>query len=84
MVLLISGMITGSILARFEEAFLGTDSFFHSHAHRYGGNAGSQSSTLIIRGMAVNEMSMKDIGTVVWKEIRVALIVGFILSSSPL
>jgi magnesium transporter len=30
--------------------------------------------------MAVNEISMKDIGTVVWKEIRVALIVGFILS----
>ncbi|HOR80888.1 MAG TPA: magnesium transporter, partial [Sphaerochaeta sp.] len=42
--------------------------------------AGSQSSTLIIRGMAVNEISMKDLGTVMWKEIRVALIVGIILS----
>jgi magnesium transporter len=30
--------------------------------------------------MAVNEISMKDLGTVMWKEIRVALIVGVILS----
>jgi magnesium transporter len=82
MVLLFSGMITGSILARFEEAFLVVPILvsFIPMLTDTGGNAGSQSSTLIIRGMAVNEISMKDIGTVVWKEIRVALIVGFILS----
>jgi magnesium transporter len=82
MVLLISGMITGSILARFEEAFLVVPILvsFIPMLTDTGGNAGSQSSTLIIRSMAVNEISMKDIGTVVWKEIRVALIVGFILS----
>ncbi len=82
MVLLFSGMITGSILARFEDAFLVVPILisFIPMLTNTGGNAGSQSSTLIIRGMAVNEISMKDLGTVMWKEIRVALIVGIILS----
>ena len=82
MVLLFSGMITGSILARFENAFLVVPVLisFIPMLTNTGGNAGSQSSTLIIRGMAVNEISMKDLGTVMWKEIRVALIVGVILS----
>jgi len=82
MVLLFSGMITGSILARFEDAFMVLPILvsFIPMLTDTGGNAGSQSSTLIIRGMAVNEISIKDLGTVMWKEIRVALIVGFILS----
>ncbi|MFA7560306.1 MAG: magnesium transporter, partial [Sphaerochaeta sp.] len=82
MVLLFSGMITGGILARFEDAFLVLPILvsFIPMLTDTGGNAGSQSSTLIIRGMAVNEISMKDMATVLWKEIRVALIVGFILS----
>ena len=41
-----------------------------------GGNAGSQSSTLVIRGMALSEISTKDLFAVMWKEIRVSLIVG--------
>lgn len=45
-----------------------------------GGNAGSQSATLIIRGMAVNEITMKHIFIVLWKEIRVSFLVGFMLS----
>ncbi|MGP1520212.1 MAG: magnesium transporter [Treponema sp.] len=46
-----------------------------------GGNAGSQSSTLIIRGLATGEISPKDWLLVLWKESRIAIIVGFILSS---
>lgn len=82
MVLLFSGMITGGILAHFEDAFLVLPILvsFIPLLTDTGGNAGSQSSTLIIRGMAVNEISMKDMATVLWKEIRVAFIVGFILS----
>ena len=38
-----------------------------------GGNCGSQSSTLIIRGLAVGEIEFSDIFKVVFKEIRVAL-----------
>lgn len=82
MVLLFSGMITGSILSRFEDAFLVLPILvsFIPMLTDTGGNAGSQSSTLIIRGMAVNEISNKDLGIVLWKEIRVAFIVGFVLS----
>ena len=46
-----------------------------------GGNAGSQSSTLIIRGLATGEISPRDWLSVLWKESRIAVIVGFILSS---
>jgi len=82
MVLLISGMITGGILSRFEDAFLVLPILvsFIPLLTDTGGNAGSQSSTLIIRGMAVNEISLKDMWGVLWKEIRVALIVGFVLA----
>lgn len=82
LILLVSGMITGFILQRFEDAFLVLPILvsFIPMLTDTGGNAGSQSSTLIIRGMAINEISIKDTGKVVWKEVRVALIVGFILS----
>ena len=44
-----------------------------------GGNAGSQSSTMIIRGMAVGEIEPGDLFKVLWKELRVGIIVGAIL-----
>ena len=44
-----------------------------------GGNAGSQSSTTIIRAMSIGDLEMKDVGRVFWKECRVSLIVGAIL-----
>ena len=44
-----------------------------------GGNAGSQTSTLVIRGMAVGEITFKDFGKVIWKELRVCLVLGGIL-----
>lgn len=46
-----------------------------------GGNAGSQSSTLVIRGMALGELSFRDFFTVLWKEIRVALLLGVVLAA---
>ena len=45
-----------------------------------GGNCGSQSSTLIIRGLATDEIKLKDIFRVLWKEIRVAIVVGIALA----
>lgn len=45
-----------------------------------GGNCGSQSSTLIIRGLTVGEIQFKDIFKVIFKEVRVALLVGFFLA----
>ncbi|MFI3208022.1 MAG: magnesium transporter [Eubacteriales bacterium] len=44
-----------------------------------GGNCGSQSSSLIIRGLAVDEIDFNDIFKVLFKEIRIALLVGVTL-----
>ncbi len=44
-----------------------------------GGNCGAQASTLMIRGIALGEIEFKDIGRVLWKEVRVGLIVGAVL-----
>lgn len=45
-----------------------------------GGNCGSQSSTLIIRGIALNEIQFRDIFRVMFKEFRVSIIVGVVLA----
>ena len=45
-----------------------------------GGNCGSQSSTLIIRGLSVGEIEFKDIFRVIFKEVRVASLVGLVLA----
>lgn len=45
-----------------------------------GGNAGGQASATIIRGIAVNEICFRDIFKVVWKEIRVSIILGLSLA----
>lgn len=45
-----------------------------------GGNSGSQASTMIIRGMAVGEISPSDLAKVVWKELRVGILVGICLA----
>lgn len=83
LVLMISGMITGSILGRYEAAFAVMPLLvtFIPMLTDTGGNAGSQSSTLVIRGMAVGEIQMSDFFRVVWKEMRVSLLVGAVLSA---
>lgn len=82
LVLMISAMLTGKVLEKFERIcgipLLVT---FIPMLTGTGGNAGSQSSTLIIRGMALSEISMKDLGRVIWKEIRVSVLVGLVLSA---
>ena len=46
-----------------------------------GGNAGSQSSTLVIRGLALGEVRPADFLAVLWKELRVSLLVGVVLAA---
>ena len=46
-----------------------------------GGNTGSQAATLIIRGLAMGEVEPSDAAKVLWKEVRIGLIVGVILSA---
>ena len=81
LVLMISSMVTGGILARYEAAFAVIPLLvtFIPMLTDTGGNAGSQSSTMIIRGMAVGEIGTKDIFRVVFKELKVAILVGLIL-----
>lgn len=45
-----------------------------------GGNAGGQASATIIRGIAINEIEFKDFFRVIWKEIRVSILLGLSLS----
>ena len=83
LVLMISGMITGGILGRYEAAFATMPLLvtFIPMLTDTGGNAGSQSSTLVIRGMAVGEIELRDFVKVFWKELRVSLLVGVVLSA---
>ena len=46
-----------------------------------GGNCGSQASVTVIRGISLNEITIKDLFKVIWKEMRVAVIVGCILAA---
>lgn len=81
LILMISSMVTGGILAKYENAFALIPLLvtFIPMLTDTGGNAGSQSSTLIIRGMAVGEIEPSDILQVIWKELRVGVVVGAIL-----
>ena len=46
-----------------------------------GGNSGSQSATMIIRGMALDDIHFSDLGRVIWKELRISLVVGILLGA---
>lgn len=80
-VLMLSSMITGSILTHYETAFAALPLLvsFVPMLTGTGGNAGSQSSTTVIRAMTIGDVEPKDILKIVWKEIRVAVVVGIIL-----
>lgn len=83
LILMISAAFTGGIIKRFESALQSVMvlASFIPMLMDTGGNAGSQSSTLIIRGLALGDMRTNDILKVLWKELRVSCIVGLILSS---
>jgi magnesium transporter len=81
LVLMLSATITGGIISDFTEglAVLPILMAFIPMLMDTAGNAGSQSSTLIIRGMALGEIGMKDVVRVVWEKIRVAAVCGLAL-----
>nr|WP_276981269.1 magnesium transporter [Johnsonella ignava] len=82
LVLMFSSMITGGILSRYEAqiAVLPLLVTFIPMLTDTGGNAGSQSSTMIIRGMAIGEIDLGDALKIIWKEFRVSIVVGSILA----
>lgn len=79
--LMISAMFTGAILAHYEAAFVAFPLLVTCMPMLTGtaGNAGSQASTLIIRGMSVGDIQLKDWLRVVLKELRVAMLCGLAL-----
>ncbi|MBR2779537.1 MAG: magnesium transporter [Firmicutes bacterium] len=81
-ILMCSYMITGGIITSFENMLSSCISLvtYMPMLMGTGGNSGSQSSTLIIRGMATDEIDLKDIARVLWKEIRIGVLVGICLS----
>ncbi|HJB82615.1 MAG TPA: magnesium transporter [Candidatus Mediterraneibacter intestinavium] len=82
MLMMLSATVTGEILGYYENAMAVMPVLitFIPMLMGTGGNCGSQSSTLVIRGLAVGEIEFKDIFRVIFKEIRIALIVGLLLS----
>ena len=82
LVLMLSASITGAIITRYEDAFSALTLLvsFIPMLMDTGGNCGSQSSTLIIRGLALNEIRFRDIFKVIFKEFRIALIVSVVLA----
>ena len=81
LVLMISATITGGVITKYENAFEALPLLvaFLPMVMGTGGNCGSQSSTLIIRGLANDEIKLKDFFRVWWEEVRVAFLVGIAL-----
>ena len=81
MLLMVSETFTGKIIEHYTEllATLTILTSFIPMLMDTGGNSGSQSSTLIIRGLATGEIRLRDWAKVLWKEFRIALMVGVLL-----
>lgn len=82
LVLMVSATFTGGIIRKFEDVLTAIVvlTAYIPMLMDTGGNSGSQSSTLIIRGLALGEIELKDVGKVIWKEFRISIIVGVVLA----
>ena len=82
LIMMLSATVTGQILGYYENAMAAMPVLitFIPMLMGTGGNCGSQSSTLIIRGLAVGEIEFRDVFKVIFKEARIAVIVGVLLS----
>lgn len=85
LLLMISATFTGAIISHFENtlaAIVGGSALiaFIPMLMDTGGNAGSQSSVTIVRGLALGEIHFSDFFRVVWRECRVAVLCGIVLA----
>ena len=81
-ILMISYIFTGNIIANVENLVAAIPALviYMPMVMGTGGNSGSQSATLIIRGLATEDIEVKDFLKVLWKEFRTSIIVGVVLS----
>ena len=83
MLLMVSSTFTGLIMTAFEGALAAQIalSAFIPMLMGTGGNSGSQSSVTVIRGLSLDELRFKDLGIVLWKELRTAILCGIALAA---
>lgn len=81
MILMISATFTGMIISKFESALavLPILTAFIPMLMGTGGNAGSQASVTVIRGISLGQVEFRDFFRVLWKECRVSLLCGVVL-----
>ena len=82
MLLMLSATFTGLIITSFEDALAQVVvlTAFIPMLMGTGGNSGSQSSVTVIRSLSLGELRLKDIGVVLWKELRTAIMCGLVLA----
>ncbi|MDK2804751.1 MAG: magnesium transporter [Peptostreptococcaceae bacterium] len=82
LILMISATFTGIIIRQYESVLSSVVilASFIPMLMDTGGNSGSQSSTLIIRGLALGELEITDYPKILWKEFRVSIVVGLVLA----
>mgnify|MGYP002735840814 FL=1 len=84
LILMFTSIITGTIITRYENAFAAIPLLvsFIPMLMDTGGNCGSQSATLIIRGIALDEIRFTDLFKVMFKEFRISVRVGALLAGA--
>ena len=82
LLLFVAGAITSNILQHFEGVLSSVValSFFIPLLIGTGGNAGAQTSTMVIRAMAVGDITVKDYLKVIWREMRLGLLLGLAMA----
>ena len=82
--LMVSATFTGAIITSFEEALqsIAVLTAYIPMLMDTGGNAGSQASVSIIRGLSLKEIEFKDLFKIIWKELRVACLCGLTLAGA--
>ena len=83
MLLMVSATFTGLIITAFEGALAAQVALtaFIPMLMGTGGNSGAQSSVTVIRALSLDELQLRDIGTVLWKELRTAILCGLALAA---
>jgi len=81
LILMVSATFTGMIITGFESALAAQAALvaFIPMLMGTGGNSGSQSSVTVIRGLSLGELDFRDVGAILWKEIRISLLCGLAL-----
>jgi len=80
LIMMLSATLSGFILTKYEAALIPVLVASIPMLMSTGGNAGSQSSVTVIRGLSIGEIETRDVIRVIWKEVRVAFLCGLTLA----